>query len=80
MKEFIVVSDHLPVKLVEKVLGKECRTLFIGNNSSRWKHIALALRNKDELLEHKGEAVFDIPLTYDTKPYWQYEENPGSPS
>ena len=33
MKEFIVVSDHLLVKLVEKVLGKESRTLFIGNNS-----------------------------------------------
>ena len=34
MKEFIVVSDHLPVKLVEKVLDKESRILFIGNNSS----------------------------------------------
>ena len=33
MKEFIVVSAHLPAKLVEKVLGKESRTLFIGNNS-----------------------------------------------
>ena len=34
MKEFIVVSDPLPVKLVEKVLGKESPILFIGNNSS----------------------------------------------
>ena len=34
MKEFIVVSDHLPVKLVEKVLGKESRILFIGNTYS----------------------------------------------